>query len=400
MHAFALTSHGRILEEAAIRQIRLKRDHSVSVWRDRRSSQRSRETIMHRQVGLVSGCLGAALLVLGPVVLGADSPKRLEPSEVVMKSLDTNLVVDGRVVDTRHEFLRYRVEKVQGDWLWLVADCGRRGWAHRRDVVPVDQAIAYFGELIEREPRSARAHYMRGMAHLVADEHRQAIHDVSAAIRLDPSYSPAYVDRGYAKLGKRDVNGALADANEAVRLDPKSARPYQCRGYVLQKKEQYKQAIEDYDTAIRLDPNDGMLFVYRAHCWSEQRDNDRAIADASAAIRLEPTLTWAYRLRSKYWGNKQDYDRELEDASAVVRLNPKSPSAYIIRAGVWWDTDNFARALADCDEAIRLDPKDPGIHLVRGILLANKGEFGPAFRELIFHPMLRPTQVKYSVPFP
>ncbi len=80
----------------------------------------------------------------------------------------------------------------------------------------------------------------------------------------------------------------------------------------------------------------------------------------------------------------------------MVRLDPRSPSVYLVRAIVWWDKDNFDRALADCDEASRLDPKDPVIHLVRAIILSNKGEFGSAFREAIFHPILRtnPSQVK------
>jgi Flp pilus assembly protein TadD len=73
----------------------------------------------------------------------------------------------------------------------------------------------------------------------------------------------------------------------------------------------------------------------------------------------------------------------------VVRLDSRSPSAYLVRAIVWWHRDNFDRALADCDEASRLDPKDPVVHLIRGITLGNKGEFGPAFREVIFHPILR-----------
>ena len=78
-----------------------------------------------------------------------------------MKSLDTDLVVDGRVIDTRGEFLRYRVGQVKGDWLWLVADCGTRGWCHRRDVMPADQAIAFWSAAIARAPISASLSHAR-----------------------------------------------------------------------------------------------------------------------------------------------------------------------------------------------------------------------------------------------
>jgi hypothetical protein len=79
---------------------------------------------MPRPIDLKSGRLGAALgalLVLRIAVLAADDPGQPVPRDVVMKSLDTNLRVDGRVIDTRREFLRYRVEQVQGDWLWLLS---------------------------------------------------------------------------------------------------------------------------------------------------------------------------------------------------------------------------------------------------------------------------------------
>jgi hypothetical protein len=79
----------------------------------------------------------------------------------------------------------------------------------------------------------------------------------------------------------------------------------------------------------------------------------------------------------------------MEDLSTAIRLSPGSPTVYLVRAITWLDREGLKRALADCDEAVRLDPKDPVTHLIRSIVLANKGEFGSAFRELVRHPMLR-----------
>ena len=153
---------------------------------------------------------------------------------------------------------------------------------------------------------------------------------------------------------------------------------------------------------MRLDPSDGMLLVYRSQCWSGQGDHDRAIADASEAIRIEPTLAWAYLVRSKHWERKEKFDRALDDASAGVRLNPTSPTAYLVRAiaRMYATPDshhNLNAALADCDEAARLVPQDPAIHLIRGIVLANKGEFGSAFRDVVFHPLLRNSTTRVNL---
>ena len=144
---------------------------------------------MTRQIRHGSKWLGMALLVLGTAVLVADDSPRREPSEVVLKSLDTKLQVDGRLIDTKGEFFRYRVDQVKDDWLWLITNEGTRGWVHRRDVVPADQAIAYFSKAIARDPRSVLAIRMRGLAHFDADEYRRAIRDASTAIRLDPTFA-------------------------------------------------------------------------------------------------------------------------------------------------------------------------------------------------------------------
>ena len=262
---------------------------------------------MRRPIGLVSAWLGAAFLMTGPAASGADAPARSRPAEVVMKSLDTKLMVDGRLVDTRRRFLTYQVEQVRGDWLWLVSYEGLRGWAHRNDVVAADRAIAYFSEVIAREPGSAQAYRMRGLAHAREREYRRAFRDAGAAIRLDPKMVPAYLDRSHARLEKFDVRGALADANEAIRLEPGSPRAYGCRAYILSVvKGQYEKAQADLDTAIRLDPADPLLRLERAICWHHQEDDDRAIADATEAIRLDPTLTRAYGLRAEYRADRKD----------------------------------------------------------------------------------------------
>ena len=82
---------------------------------------------MRRPIGLVSAWASAAMLLLGPATSRADEPKPEKSPEVYMKSLDTNLIVNGHVVNTRGRFHRYRVENFQGDWLWLVSDQGNAG---------------------------------------------------------------------------------------------------------------------------------------------------------------------------------------------------------------------------------------------------------------------------------
>jgi tetratricopeptide (TPR) repeat protein len=326
-----------------------------------------------------------------------------------MKSLATNLRVDGRIVDTRREFLTYRVEQVRGDWLWLVTDRGTRGWAHRSAVVPADRAVAYFSQFIAREPRSAEAYRMRGLAHARAKEYRRAIRDAAEAIRLDPNASAAHIDRCYARLEELEFVLARVDADAAIRLDPASARAYRARAHVVRIREameevhglafgralapemrrrRYEKPLADLQTAMSIDPTDPMLRLERAWCWHEVGDDEPAIVDATEALRLDPMLTLAYGARASFRASQKDRRGAMEDADAMARLDPRSPSVYIRRAEIRMKFDDYDGALADCNEAVRLDPKDPAIHLVKGVTLALKGDVWHGLGEWVFHPML------------
>ena len=164
MPTHIFTSRGRRYQETAIEQMPATADFAGrwSIVIDREEA--GKRSCADRW-GLYP-CVSAALLVLSSSASGALDPRQEQWSEVVMKSLETNLLADGRVIDTKGEFVRYRVTQVKGNWLWLVADCGRRGWCHNRDVIQVDQAIVFFTAAITREPESARAYRMRGLAQL------------------------------------------------------------------------------------------------------------------------------------------------------------------------------------------------------------------------------------------
>jgi tetratricopeptide (TPR) repeat protein len=188
----------------------------------------------------------------------------------VITRYGATLHIGGRVIDDegrdraraasgkdRRVFRVYRVERVEGPWLWLVSETqGISGWARAADVVPLDRAI---------------------------DE-------ATAAIRADPSPA-AHVSRGLLWQEAREYARAIADYNEAIRLDPWSEAAYQDRANALEAQGRYAEALADYDAAIRLDP--GFDLPYNSRAWMRAtcpdpryRDGRQAVADALRACRL------------------------------------------------------------------------------------------------------------------
>ncbi len=82
----------------------------------------------------------------------------------------------------------YRVDQVKAGSLHLTpAEHGKSGWSDASQVVPVEQAVAFFSEAIGKSPRDPHNYALRAMVLLDSREDRRAVADCEEAIRLDPS---------------------------------------------------------------------------------------------------------------------------------------------------------------------------------------------------------------------
>jgi tetratricopeptide (TPR) repeat protein len=189
----------------------------------------------------------------------------------------------------------FRVDRVQGDWLWLVAG-SVKGWTRSADVVAVDQAEAVFTAEIQRRPDSW-----------------------------------LHVQRASARLKQRDLDGATADADEALRLDPKSAVALRIRGGARLVRGRLQDALADFDESIRLDPESAEAYLYRARTRTLSGDRDGAWTDCEEAIRLDPNDPWAFTERALLQLGKGDTLHAIDDLDRALRLDPKSAGAYRAR---------------------------------------------------------------------
>jgi hypothetical protein len=162
----------------------------------------------------------AGLLALGSAgaARGQDNSGRVG-TRVVVKSADIRLKIGRQMIDRKRSTDIYRVEWVDGPWLWLHAP-GVSGWARVTDVVPFDQAIDYFTRVIQANPRRASAYAMRARVWHEKKELDNAIRDYTEAIRLDPRVASVFSNRGSAWYDKKQYDRALDDFAEALRLDP------------------------------------------------------------------------------------------------------------------------------------------------------------------------------------
>jgi tetratricopeptide (TPR) repeat protein len=107
-----------------------------------------------------------------------------------------NLAIAGK---DRATFHIYKVEFVNGPWLWLHDEKGSaEGWIDARWVVPFDQTVDFCTAQIRANPGSSANYNHRANVWKAKGELDIAIADLNEAIRLDPRGEVAYVNRGLA----------------------------------------------------------------------------------------------------------------------------------------------------------------------------------------------------------
>jgi tetratricopeptide (TPR) repeat protein len=303
----------------------------------------------------------------------------------------------------------YHVSLVSGNSL-LLTTSGVSGWAPIDQVVPLEQADAFFTNQIRARPGESFNHAMRAIVSLAANgDLDRAVGDLSEAIRLAPQAADSYMIRAEIwkakgelaraladcdaalklepkKVGAlilrasiwaegREFDKAIADFNEVIRRDPGVVPAYYGRAAVQGEKGEIDNAIADLGTAIRLNPQLSGSYLVRAVAWKQKGDNAKALADLNEAIRLEPRSAQAFHSRGLLWNEKKAFDKAIEDYSQAIRIAPENSQGYCDRGFAWKALKQYDNAIADYSEAVRLNAADSDAYCGRGWAWREKQEF-------------------------
>jgi tetratricopeptide (TPR) repeat protein len=276
-------------------------------------------------ISIILGVLGLPLAAVLPLPLHAQADSGWIGKRVVQKHRGFQLRIENQVIEPKG-LATYRVEQVNGPWLWLRAK-ELSGWAPADQVVPIEQAIEFFTDYIRANPGDPHGYTLR------------------ATIWWRE---------------KKELDIALADCNEAIRLDPAKGYVYGNRGIVWAAKKEYDKAIADYNEAIRLDPMDAITYNNRGNTWRNKKECARAVADYNEAIRFDPKYADAYNGRACLWatcpdGKFRDGKKATESATRACELSAWSdPIILSTLAEAHAEAGHFKEAVEWQEKAIRL----------------------------------------------
>jgi tetratricopeptide (TPR) repeat protein len=247
---------------------------------------------------------------------------------------------------------------------------GKSGWFPQDYAVVLEEAPAYFGDLIRQQPDMAFAWAGRGIAWYMLGKNDQSVADLTEAIRLNPAGWPHFWWRGTARWWGRHFAQAEADFTEVIRLAPEVAQGYSGRASVAVALFQFDRALPDADAAVRIDPTDATSWNLRGSVWLGKGEYDRALADLDEAVRLDPTYPFAHVNRGSVWLGKGDHERARREFDEAVSLDSSTALCLIARGQLRHLRDDLHGAVADFTAALHVDPSSAAAYVQRGFARA------------------------------
>lgn len=219
-------------------------------------------------------------------------------------------------------------------------------------------AHAHLDELLNVQPRSAKALALRGRFRLDAGKVDEALTDLQQSVAADGKYEAGHFWLAHALLQRRRAGEARASLVEVLRLEPNYVPAQVELSRIHLAERQYEKAIEVAQQAVRNAPNhlEARLALVRAYVGAGQADN--------AANELRPVATQL---------PKEPRVQLLEGQIRLVRRDPKAaeqrfaaalvaqPSSYEALDGLVASrlaSGNVAGALAAANAALEKAPTD------------------------------------------
>ena len=168
----------------------------------------------------------------------------------------------------------------------------------------------------------------------------------------------AYLNRGLTEYEGGDHKAAIADFDAALRLNPRADKALNNRAACYAFLGDRPAALRDFDGAIEVNPDSSYL-VNRGILKRDMRDFAGAVQDFDAALQLNPRNAKALCERADAYRMQGNWARAAADYEAVLQLNPAHAYAAFLLGAVSVQMGNGARAVAALNKAIALGGKDP-----------------------------------------
>jgi tetratricopeptide (TPR) repeat protein len=253
----------------------------------------------------------------------------------------------------------------------------------------LEQAEAYYRELLETVPDHADALHLLGLVAYQGQRHEAAVELIRKAIQLNGAFAPFHCNLGaaYRALGRSAE--AVQCYLQAIRLDRQWVDPHYNLGNVYNDDGRLDEAIESYQNAIALDPNCADAHNQLGDVLKRVGRLEKAVESHQRAIAIRAHFPEAHF----HLGNALKRLGRTDLAEGAYRRAIEQRTDYVeahVNLGfVLEDQCRFDEAVASYDRAIELNPECADARFNRSLALLRVGDFARGWSEYEWRPARR-----------
>lgn len=230
----------------------------------------------------------------------------------------------------------------------------------------VDQAIALANEIVGKDPKSAPARNLIGLALYKSQDVEGAIDQYRRALELDPKFAEAHFNLGNAYL-------ALA----AAETEPTEAQKH------------VQDAEASFAAAVRYQKKFVLAHYNLANLYNNTNRTDQAISELNQCVKLDPQFFPGFVLLGKISYDRGDFEGAIQNLSRFTELDPTAKEPRVLLGNAYLQSgreDAVVRAEESFRAAVGIDSTYiDGVYSVAVALASqNKNEeAAPWFRRAV-----------------
>jgi tetratricopeptide (TPR) repeat protein len=248
-----------------------------------------------------------------------------------------------------------------------------------------EKAIADLEKLVEKEVNNPAAIGALAEALTNLKKYDEAIKYSSKVIELAPRITLGYSLRARAHILKNDLKSALADLTEALKVDPNDLPSLLMRSRLNAAEGNDDEARADVEKALRISPDLPQAILMRSMLAAQQEKYGEAIADIQSLLQTDPTnVEYRLQLATYMVGDKRPrkaidvLTSIIEEMGEELNEEQKETKSDALRArgDALLSVGKHADAIKDYEEALKLTPDDTGVLNNLAWVLATSPEDG------------------------
>ena len=222
------------------------------------------------------------------------------------------------------------------------------------------QAILYFEDAIELNPKEASAYFgyaqaneKMGCTDTALENYRKAVSLAPANLEYNTALSMFVTNHqmAAAKAAAQNVSETVTGATKSEKIELSTTEMTMAyenlvkNGDDAYKKQQYNEALDYYTKAVIYAPQDKITMLKIANIYKLTGNNTKALSFYDRLLSIDKNNADAYFNKGLVLANQKNYDDAIKCFERVIQLSPDYPYAYYSLGMSYEQKGDFEKAL-------------------------------------------------------